>query len=159
MSEHQNADCTGDVGCTASPHWHGCHSDYGDCEAPGEHQTEHAGWKVSVRHGASGPDVLFDAVTDTLPPVRMSFRWSPEEAMDVADLLMNEAVRRAETKRLGASIVVEPLCDECPRITSALVHACSSVGIEHGRTTGEELRLYMEAVHAAHTPEADADGR
>ena len=30
-------ECTGDVGCTASPHWHGCHADYGDCEAPHEH--------------------------------------------------------------------------------------------------------------------------
>lgn len=29
----------------------------------------------------------------------------------------------------------------------ALVHACASVGIEHGRTTGEEIGLYLAAFH------------
>lgn len=52
--------------------------------------------------------------------------------------------------KIGASVVVEPLCDLCPRVTPALVGACASVGIEHGRTTGEELMLYMQSVHARH---------
>lgn len=61
--------------------------------------------------------------------------------------------RNVLAERLGASVVVTPLCDLCPRITPALVGACASVGIEHGRTTGEELRFYMESVHQSHAEE------
>lgn len=52
--------------------------------------------------------------------------------------------------KLGASIKVEPLCDECPPITPAMVGACASVGIEQGLTTGQALALYMESQHAKH---------
>ena len=29
--------CTGAWDCEASPHVHGCHADYGDCDERGEH--------------------------------------------------------------------------------------------------------------------------
>lgn len=41
----EDAVCTGDLGCPASPHWHGCHSDYGDCEAPYEHDWRRTPWR------------------------------------------------------------------------------------------------------------------
>lgn len=41
-------------------------------------------------------------------------------------------------------------CDGCPEVTLNVVAACASVGIEHGRTTGEELALWMRAAHERH---------
>lgn len=42
-------------------------------------------------------------------------------------------------------------CRACvASITPALVGAASSVGIEHGRSTNEELVLYLNANHRHH---------
>lgn len=68
-----------------------------------------------------------------------------------------ERSREGVARALGAANVVGPLCDECPPVTSAMVHAAASVGIEHGRTTGEELALYMASQHAKHAGEVSGD--
>lgn len=43
-----------------------------------------------------------------------------------------------------------PDCDKCIDYmqSDGLVHACASVGIEHGKSTGEMLRISVEAFHA-----------
>lgn len=49
---------------------------------------------------------------------------------------------------------VGPTCKQCVDYMVdagwALVHACASVGIEHGRTTEQEMRRYMATIHLGH---------
>lgn len=51
-----------------------------------------------------------------------------------------------------------PACVECANHLlsqgSALLDACASVGIEDGRSTGENLRIYMQGHHDRHLDEA-----
>lgn len=75
--------------------------------------------------------------------------WSPDELDTIRRL--GESAPVFDVPEHAADRVrqyVEVECPECRAlVTQNLVTACASVGIEHGRSAGAELLLYLEGVH------------
>lgn len=96
------------------------------------------------------PEQVWNDLLDEVEHLR---EMTPPPVLSPTGFNMAEVAMEGASEEQRKQLEVYASCPLCPLITYSLIGACASVGIEHGKSTGDRLLFYMETQHAKHSGE------